>query len=107
MDPELAGPILAKAAQPGIEAMLELANERVSQEQAKIRAEWLKIKREKERKRQARCRAKRKQEEATRAPMETHDVHTMSDYHDEDSEEEPPEAMDVHQDLTLIFTLYF
>ena len=106
MDQEL-GPILAKAAQHGREAMIELANEHVRQEQAKMRAEWLKIKREKGRKRQARCRAKRKQEEATRAPMETHDVHTMSDYHDEDSEEEPPEAMDVHQDLTLIFTLYF
>ena len=80
MDPELAGPILAKAAQPGIEAMLELANERVSQEQAKIRAEWLKIKREKDGKRQAKCRAKRRQKEALGAPMETNNIPTVAMY---------------------------
>ena len=92
MDQELV-PIVAKADGPGIEAMIQLANERVRQEQAKIQAQKREIRLEKGRKRQAKY-AKKKQTEASGTPMETYDVptmsmDTMSDCHDEHGEEEP------------------
>ena len=59
MDQEL-GPILAKAAQPGIDAMIELANKRVHQDQARIQTQKREIRLEKGRKRQAKY-AKKKQ----------------------------------------------
>ena len=70
-------PILAKAAQLDIEAMIVLENKDVHQEQAGEWAKRLKIRREMDRISRARSRAKRKQERASGAPMETHDVPIM------------------------------
>ena len=99
--------ILAKAAEPGMRAMRELADECSRQAQAEEEAELLQTKRANARKRQAKCRAKRKQKEAFVAPMEhvptiehvpTMDMDTVSDYHDEHGEEEPAEATDAPQE---------
>ena len=91
--------ILAKAAEPGMRAMRELADECSRQAQAEEEAELLQTKRANARKRQAKCRAKRKQKEAFVAPMEhTMDMDTMSDYHDEHGEEEPAEATNASQE---------
>ena len=99
--------ILAKAAEPGMRAMRELADECSRQAQAEEEAELLQTKRANARKRQAKCRAKRKQKDAFVAPMEhvptiehvpTMDMDTVSDYHDEHGEEEPAEATNASQE---------
>ena len=81
--------------------MIELANKRIRQDQARIQTQKREIRLEKGRKRQAKY-AKKKQTEASGTPMETYDVptmgmNTMSDYPDEDSEEELAEATNAPQ----------